>query len=90
MDQYIVHKKTGTHADALAAIGAADVLRHLEPRVVSLEDRFEVQLPKQLKPSDLRAVEPGYSYLLLPKRAAPSLPPERIVETYSEAPGIGE
>jgi hypothetical protein len=85
MDRYVVFKQTGTHADVLAAIGAADVLRHLEPRIVEFEDRFEIQLPRRLHPSDLGAVEPGFSYLLRAKKAIPSLPPERIVQTQAAA-----
>lgn len=49
----MVLKQTGTHAHVLAAIGAADVLRHLEPRIVEFEDRFEVRLPRHLLPSVL-------------------------------------
>jgi hypothetical protein len=79
MDRYTIFKQTGTHADVLAALGAADVLRHLEPRVVDFEDRFEVHLRRRILPSDLIAVDPGFSYLLLPRKIAPSLPPERIV-----------
>jgi hypothetical protein len=85
MDRYIVFKQTGTHADVLAAVGAADVLRNLDPRIVEFEDRFEVQLRKPLQRSDLGAVEPGFSYLLRTKKAAPSLPPERIVHSQSAA-----
>ena len=44
MTTYRVIKRTFTHADALAAIGAADVLRQLDPRIVEFEDRFEIQL----------------------------------------------
>ena len=89
MDRYSVFKQTGTHADVLAAVGAADVLRHLDPRIVELEDRFEIQLRRPLLPSDLNAVDPGFSYLLRPKKAPPSLPPERIVQTHAdEAAGI--
>jgi hypothetical protein len=75
MDRYTVFKETGTHADVLASIGAADVLRHLEPRIIEFEDRFEVQLRRHLLPSDLDAVDPGYSYLVRPKKTAPNLPP---------------
>lgn len=81
MDRYIVFKHTGTHADVLAALGAADLLRDLEPRIVEFEDRFEVRLSRHLVRSDLRAVEPGFSYLLRAKKATPALPPERIVQT---------
>jgi hypothetical protein len=85
MDRYTVFKQTGTHADVLAAVGAADVLRHLDPRIVDFEDRFEVQLRRRLLPSDLIAVDPGFSYLLLPKKTAPSVPPERIIQAYAAA-----
>ena len=81
MDRYPVAKRTGTHADVLAAVGAADVLRHLDPRIVEFEDRFEVRLPRHLRPSDLDAVDPGFSYLLRPGKETPALPPERIVRT---------
>jgi hypothetical protein len=85
MDRYVTYKQTGTHADILAAIGAADVLRHLEPRIVEFEDRFEIQLPRHLHSSDLGAIEPGFSYLLRAKKATPSLPPERLVQTQAAA-----
>jgi hypothetical protein len=87
MDRYNVFKQTGTHADVLAALGAADVLRSLEPRIVEFEDRFEVQLRRRLLPSDLNAVDPGYSYLLRPNKTAPHLPPERIVQAHSAVAG---
>ena len=81
MKCYTVFKQTATHADVLAAIGAADVLRHLEPRIVDLEDRFEVHLRRGLLPSDLDAVDPGFSYLERRQKNAPRLPPERIMRT---------
>ncbi len=81
MDRYTVFKQTGTHADVLAAIGAADVLRHLEPRLVEFADRFQIQLRRHLLPSDLDAIDPGFSYLLRPQKTSPSLPPERILQT---------
>jgi hypothetical protein len=65
----------------LAAIGAGDVLRHLEPRIVELENRFEVRFRRPLLPSDLNAIDPGFSFLVLPNKQAPSLPPERIYRT---------
>lgn len=80
-------KQTATHADALAAIGAADMFRHLEPRIVELEDRFEIQFPRILKSSDVDAVDPGFSYLLRPGKRAPNLPPERIIEIPPAARG---
>ena len=51
MNCFTVFKRTGTHADTLAAIGAADVLKRLEPRIVELEDRFEIQLRRRMLPS---------------------------------------
>jgi hypothetical protein len=87
MDRYTVFKQTGTHADVLAALGAADVLRSLEPRIVESDDRFEVQLRRRLLASDLDAVDPGYSYLLRPNKTAPHLPPERIVQTHAAVAG---
>jgi hypothetical protein len=85
MDRYTIFKQTGTHADVMAATGAADLLRHLDPRIVNFEDRFEVQLGRRLRRSDLDAVDPGFSYLLRPKKTAPAVPPERIVGTAAPA-----
>lgn len=70
MNCYTVFKRTGTHADTLAAIGAAGVLKQLEPRIVEREDRFEIQLQKRLLASDLMAVGPGFCYLERPKNSA--------------------
>jgi hypothetical protein len=79
MNGYTVFKQTGTHSDALAAIGAADVLRHLDPRIVEFGDRFEVRLPSPLAPGDLDGVDPGFSYLEGTAKNRPNLPPERVV-----------
>jgi hypothetical protein len=70
MNCYAVFKRTGTHADTLAAIGAADVLKHLEPRIVEWEDRFEIKLRRRLAAADLAAVDPGFCYLERPAKAA--------------------
>ena len=86
MKGYTVFKQTGTHSDALAAIGAADVLRHLDPRIVEFGDRFEVRLQRSLAPRDLDGVDPGFSYLEGAAKGRPSLPPERIVSS-TGAPG---
>jgi hypothetical protein len=80
-DRYVVFKQSGTHSDSLTAIGAADLLRHIEPRLVDCGDRFEVRLARNLGILDLRAVEPGFAYLMRPKKHAPAVPPERIVRT---------
>jgi hypothetical protein len=86
MNCYTIFKQTNTHADSLAAVGAADVLRHLDPRIVDLGDRFEVRLRKQLSLADLEAVEPGFSYFVKSRKSAPNLPPERIVRTRAASP----
>jgi hypothetical protein len=44
MNPYRVFKRTAMHPNTLAAIGAADVLRQLDPRIVELEGRFEIRL----------------------------------------------
>jgi hypothetical protein len=81
MDRYRAFKQTATHADVLTAIGAADLLRHLDPRIVDCGDRFEVRLRRTLRRSDLTSVDPGFSYLTRPKKTAPDVPPERIIRT---------
>ena len=63
MNCYSIVKQSATHADALAAIGAADMFRHVEPHIVERENRFEIQFPRDLEPSDVDAVDPGFSYL---------------------------
>ncbi|HKE26762.1 MAG TPA: hypothetical protein VKB88_30625 [Bryobacteraceae bacterium] len=80
---YSIVKQTATHADTLAALGAADMFRHLEPRIVELEDRFEIQLPRGLKVSDVDIVDPGFSYLQRPGKRPCNLPPERTIEISS-------
>src|SRR5262249_12636370 len=80
MNCYRVSKRTATHADVMAAVGAADVLRHLEPRIVEREDCFEIHFRRGLLPSDLSDVDPGFSFLERPNAAAPALPPERIFQ----------
>ena len=63
MSGYTVLKTAGTHSDVLAAFGLADLLQHLDPRLVDLGDRIEVRLRRRLLPSDLAAAVPGFSYL---------------------------
>jgi hypothetical protein len=88
MNCYSIVKQTATHADTLAAIGAADMFRHLEPRIVELEDRFEIRFPRGLKSSDVDAVDPGFSYLLRPRKSPPNLPPERTIEIPPAGRGV--
>lgn len=85
MNVFAIPRLTGTHADALAAIGAADVLRHLEPHVREFDDRFEIRLGKELTPADLDSVAPGFSYLDLPTKKRADLPPERVVRADEES-----
>jgi len=63
MTRYTVLKKTGTHADVLAAAGAADLLRELDPRILDLQDRFVVELRRPLIPADLDRANAGYERL---------------------------
>jgi hypothetical protein len=79
MFRYIVPKQTRTHADCLTAIGAADLLRHADPRLFDRGDRFEVSLTSNLKPGDLNAIDPGFAYFVRGKAPAPAVSPERIV-----------
>ncbi len=85
MDRYKVYKQTGSHADVLAAVGAANVLRHLGPRIVNFEDRFEIQFSRRLRRSDIDAVDPGFCYLMRSKKADVGLPPKRILRTRTAA-----
>jgi len=85
MDRYKIYKQTGAHADVLAAVGAANVLRHMDPRIVNFEDRLEVQLSRRLRRSDIHAVDPGFSYLLRSKKTDIVLPPKRIIRTRTTA-----
>ena len=56
------------------------MLRHLEPRIVEFEDRFEIRFLRGLKSSDVDTVDPGFSYLLRAGKRPPNLPPERTIE----------
>ena len=85
MNCYTVFKRTGTHADTLAAIGAADVLKQLEPRIVEREDRFEIQLRRRLLPSDLMAVGPGFCYLERPTNSAEKSRAEKTARSRSRS-----
>ena len=88
MNPYRVFKRTATHPNTLAAIGAADVLRQPDPRIVELDDRFEIRLRKPLRAPDLAAVDPGFSYLERPRKDAPALPPERIMRARARSGGL--
>src|SRR5215469_2554947 len=85
MNRYVIVKQTGTHADVMAAIGAADLLRHLEPEIQEFDDRFEVRLPRQLAFADIEATDPGFSYLLGRGKSARGIAAERIVQLRNAA-----
>jgi hypothetical protein len=43
MDRFEVVKRTGTHADVLAAVGAADVLQKLNPKLTDVGNTYDVR-----------------------------------------------
>jgi hypothetical protein len=90
MERYTVFKSTGTHADVIAAVGAADVLRLLEPRLINCGDRFEVQVQRRALPGDLVGTDPGFLFLPRSGKRPAKLPDEWIFEAVtveSEIPG---
>jgi hypothetical protein len=90
MKGYTVFKRNPSHADALAAIGAADMLRHLEPHITESAGRFDICLKRPLTPADLETVDPGFSYLERPGKKPPSLPPERVLRIQSASGDPGK
>jgi hypothetical protein len=83
-------KQTATHADSLAAIGAADLLRHLDPHIVELEDRFEIRLSRDLQRSDVDTADPGFSYLVRSGKNQPAVPLERVTRLGSKVDDEGQ
>src|SRR5262249_30836117 len=79
MDCYIVFKQRGTHADPFTAIGAADLLPHPAPPILDAGDPVQGPLWRDLRSSDLGVVDPGFAYLVRPKKGAIAETPERIV-----------
>jgi hypothetical protein len=63
MNKLSFTKRSGTHADVLAAVGAADLLSALEPILIDKESVIEVRLSKDLATSHLQNVGPGFKYL---------------------------
>jgi hypothetical protein len=57
MHTFTVFKRTGTHADVLAAVGAADLLRQCDPVIVSRPDRFEIRLQRPAVPQMLSGAD---------------------------------
>jgi hypothetical protein len=62
VNSFQIMKRTGTHADVLAAAGAADVLSGLKPRLTDRGNSFEVRLARPAAIDDL-AGGPGFKYL---------------------------
>ncbi len=56
-------KVNGSHADVLAAVGAADLLHELNPILVDSASGIEVNLNREVLASDLTNVAPGFRYL---------------------------
>jgi hypothetical protein len=85
MIRYTVFKKTGTHADVLAAVGAADLLRKLDPRILELQDRFVIELRRPVVPADLDEANPGCSNI----DRSPHTPKDRMSTILSRMKACG-
>jgi hypothetical protein len=85
MHVWTVVKRTGSHADVLAAIGAADALQALKPALVDCGDRFEIRLSRALVRRDLARIEPGYLYLPKSATRPRGLPAARVHNPRSRA-----
>jgi hypothetical protein len=83
MHKFTVSKRTATHADALAAVGAADLLSGFEPELASCGDRFEITLQRAAHPQKLGLSDPGFLYLLKAPKKPPKLTPLMIYELES-------
>ncbi len=80
MQTFTVTKRSGTHADVLAAVGAADLLREFEPELTNRSGQFEIQLRRNAAPRALAPSDPGFRYLLRLSKKAPSLPASLVYE----------
>ncbi|MFZ0339920.1 MAG: hypothetical protein WAL45_17970 [Terracidiphilus sp.] len=87
MDTFTVFKRTGTHADVLAAVGAAGLLEALDPQLVSHNDRFEIRLQRAVTAPRLTGSDPGFRYLLRASKKAPKLPLSSVYEL-ARLPGV--
>jgi hypothetical protein len=56
-------KVTGSHADVLAATGAADLLNHLDPVLTDTGNQIELSLDRKAVASDIEGIGPGFKYL---------------------------
>lgn len=86
MRKFTVSKRTATHADTLAAVGAADLLSEFDPELVSRGDRFEITLPRTAHPQKLGLTDPGFLYLLKAPKKPPKLTPTMIYELPIDLP----
>jgi len=75
MERYTVFKSTGTHSDVIAAVGAADILRELEPQLVNCGDRFEVRLSVAAVPRDLTVTDRGFAIFRSRESGPPTMVP---------------
>src|SRR5437879_986938 len=77
MNRFEITKRTGTHADVLAAVGTADVLLTMKPRLKDLGTSFGVCVPRDANIDDL-ATGPGFKYLKI--AVPPSQDNREIIE----------
>lgn len=80
MRTHTLFRRTGTHADTFAAIGAASLLQAFDPELIGQCDRFEITLGREVRAGDLVATDPGFRYLLRQSRKTPKLPPSLVYE----------
>ena len=69
MDRFEVVKRTGTHADVLAAVGAADVLQKLNPKLTDAGNSYDVRF-RDASIYDLDDGA-GFKYLKVDVRTSP-------------------
>jgi hypothetical protein len=91
-------KRTGSHADVLAAVGAADLIELQNPTLVGREDRLDVEVDTPITASDFNNVGPGFKYLKVPlpdsdgaaggarksKRTPPKVPSAHVFDYAAE------
>ncbi len=80
MHNFTVFRRTGTHADTLAAVGAASLLQAFEAEVAGYSDRFEIRLRRDVTVEELTRSDPGFRYLDQSSRKQPKLPCASIYE----------
>src|SRR5579875_1706245 len=63
MNELRFPKRNGSHADVLAAVGAADLLSRLAPVLIDAGNEFRVKLSRTVQASDLDDIGPGFKFL---------------------------